>query len=394
MAWVSCAGRAIPRTRRETLPIVDESMDEHTTAGPGRADRLSIPAQARRVPVGGARSAGRGRPTIRTVAQRAGVSKSLVSLVMRGADNVSEPRRQAVLRAAAELGYRPNAVARSLVEGRTRLIGTVVADLHNPFYAEFLDGLQDALHSDGLRMLVGSGRWDPTSAGANIETLLELRVDGLVLISLMPDERTLTDAARSVPVVVVGERDVAIDGIDVVADDDTLGGSLAVDHLVRLGHRRIAHVGGTASSPANDRRRGYLEAMRRRGLTEYVAIEPGDFTEDGGYRATDRLLALRPRPTAIFAPNDLAAIGALSAADARGLRVPGDLSVVGYDNTNLSAIRRIALTSIDQPRREMGAIAAAQLSARIARPGRPVQRRLVVPHLVVRGSTGEVPRGR
>ncbi|MFI0366385.1 LacI family DNA-binding transcriptional regulator [Actinomadura sp. 1N219] len=327
------------------------------------------------------------KPTIRNVAERAGVSKSLVSLVMRGSPHVSERRRQAVLQAARELGYRPNAVARSLVEGRTRLIGAIVADLHNPFFAEFLDGLQESLHGAGLRMLVGSGRWDPLFEAEAVEAFLEMRVDGLVLLSVVPE--SLKEAAASVPVVVVGERDVV--GVDIVVDDDELGASLAVDHLVELGHRRIAHIEGARSTTARYRRDGYEKAMHRHGLADEIVVEPGDFTEDGGYRAARALLRRDPRPTAIFAPNDLVATGALSAADELEMRVPAQLSIVGYDNTHLAAIRHISLTSVDQPRRDMGRVAAEMLTARIGDPARVARQNLVVPHLVVRSTTGPAP---
>jgi DNA-binding LacI/PurR family transcriptional regulator len=327
------------------------------------------------------------KPTIRNVAERAGVSKSLVSLVMRGSPHVSERRRQAVLKAARELGYRPNAVARSLVEGRTRLIGALVADLHNPFFAEFLDGLQESLHGANLRMIVGSGRWDPLFEAEAVEAFLEMRVDGLVLLSVVPD--SLTDAAASVPVVIVGERDVG--GVDIVVDDDELGARLAVDHLVELGHERIAHIEGAPSTTARYRRAGYEQAMTQYGLLSYIVVEPGDFTEEGGYRAARALLSRRPRPTAIFAPNDLVAIGALSAADELGHRVPADLSIVGYDNTHLAAIRHISLTTVDQPRRDMGRVAAELLCARIDDLLRAPRQTLVVPHLVTRATTGPVP---
>ncbi|GLY78726.1 LacI family DNA-binding transcriptional regulator [Actinoallomurus iriomotensis] len=328
------------------------------------------------------------KPTIRNVAERAGVSKSLVSLVMRGSPHVSEHRRQAVLKAARELGYRPNAVARSLVEGRTRLIGALVADLHNPFFAEFLDGLQESLHGAGLRMLVGSGRWDPHFQAEAVEAFLEMRVDGLVLLSVVPD--SLKEAAKSVPVVVVGERDV--EGVDIVVDDDELGARLAVDHLVGLGHDRIAHIEGAPSTTAHYRRIGYESAMRSHRLDDRIIVEPGDFTEDGGYRAARKLLSRDPRPTAIFAPNDLVATGVLSAADELGLHVPEDISIVGYDNTHLAAIRHVSLTSVDQPRRDMGRVAAERLCARIDDPLRDTLQTLVVPHLVIRSTTGRAPR--
>jgi DNA-binding LacI/PurR family transcriptional regulator len=330
----------------------------------------------------------RPRPTIRNVAERAGVSKSLVSLVLRGSPHVSEHRRQAVLDAARELGYRPNAVARSLVEGRTHLVGALVADLHNPFYAEFLDGLQESLHGDGLRLLIGNSQWERAFEDEAVEAFLELRVDGLVLLGIAPVSDTLIEATAYTPTVVVGERDTDLEGVDIVVDDDQLGARLAVDHLVQLGHRRIAHIEGSRSSAARFRCEGYLVAMRRHALAPYIVVEHGDFTEEGGRRAARSLLTREPRPTAIFAASDMVALGVLTAASELGLRVPEDLSLVGYDNTHLAAIHHISLTTVDQPRRAMGRSAAALLSDRIGDPGKVARLRQVTPKLVIRRSTG------
>jgi DNA-binding LacI/PurR family transcriptional regulator len=330
----------------------------------------------------------RPRPTIRNVAERAGVSKSLVSLVLRGSPHVSEHRRQAVLQAARELGYRPNAVARSLVEGRTHLVGALVADLHNPFYAEFLDGLQESLHGDGLRLLIGNSQWDPAFEDEAVEAFLELRVDGLVLLGIAPTSETLIEATGYTPTVVVGERDIDLGGVDIVVDDDQLGARLAIDHLVELGHRRIAHIEGTRSSSGRFRCEGYLVAMRRHALAPYIMVEQGDCTEEGGMLAARSLLTRDPRPTAIFAANDAVAIGVLAAAAELGLRVPEDLSVIGYDNTHLAGTQPISLTTVDQPRRAMGRSAATLLSDRIGDPGKTSRLRQVTPELVVRRSTG------
>lgn len=330
----------------------------------------------------------RPRPTIRNVAERAGVSKSLVSLVLRGSPHVSEHRRQAVLQAARELGYRPNAVARSLVEGRTHLVGALVADLHNPFYAQCLDGLQESLHGDGLRLLIGNSQWDPAFEDEAVEAFLELRVDGLVLLGIAPSSDTLIEATGYTPTVVVGERDIELGGVDVVVDDDQLGARLAVDHLVEFGHRRIAHIEGARSSSGRFRCEGYLVAMRRHALAPYIMVEQSECTEEGGAAAAHNLLTRDPRPTAIFAANDAVAIGVLSAAAELGLRVPDDLSVVGYDNTHLAGTQPISLTTIDQPRRAMGRSAAALLSDRISDPGKSSRLRQVTPQLVARRSTG------
>jgi DNA-binding LacI/PurR family transcriptional regulator len=291
---------------------------------------------------------------------------------MRGAPNVSEARRAAVLQAAAELGYRPNLVARSLVERRTRTLGVLVSDLHNPFFAEVIDGLQAEARERGLRIVLGTGRRDPAEEADAVEAFLQQDVDGLVLLS--PRMTDVEEAAAAVATVVVGTR---VAGCDLVVSDDALGAELAIAHLSGLGHQRIAHI---AAPEAPERRRGYESAMERHGLEPLIA--PGDVTDEGGYRAARALLA-GARPTAIFACNDLAAIGAMTAIEEAG----ADVSLVGYDNTYLASIRHIALTSVDQPRLEMGRLAVEAVDARREDPGAPARVRTVTPHLEVRASS-------
>ncbi|GAA3308438.1 hypothetical protein GCM10020219_009760 [Nonomuraea dietziae] len=326
----------------------------------------------------------RPRPTIRNVAERAGVSKSLVSLVLRGSPHVSEHRRQAVLQAARELGYRPNAVARSLVEGRTHLVGALVADLHNPFYAEFLDGLQESLHGDGLRMLIGNSQWDPAFEDEAVEAFLELRVDGLVLLGIAPTSETLIEATSYTPTVVVGERDIELDNVDIVVDDDQLGARLAIDHLVEHGHRRIAHIEGSRAS----RCEGYLVAMRRHALAPYIMVEHGESTEEGGRRTARALLTRDPRPTAIFAANDLVALGVLSAASELGpARARGPVRhrlrqhAPGGRAPHLPHLRRPAQA-------HDGQVGRGAAERQDPGPGKVARLRQVTPELIVRRSTG------
>jgi len=324
------------------------------------------------------------RPTIETVAERAGVSKSLVSLVMRNAPNVSDTRRQKVLDAAAELGYRPNLVARSLVERRTRTVGVLVNDLHNPFHAEVIDGLYESTHERGLRMLLGTGRRDPAQETEVVESFLAEDVDGLILLSPAFDQRALAGAAKQVPTVVVGRDDLRAPRCDTVVNDDEAGGALPVDHLVALGHRRIAHI-AAAGAGGPRRREGYEAAMARHAL-DSIVLE-GDFTDEGGYEGARALLSGSRRPSAIFACNDLAAIGALTAIEEAGLSVPADISLVGYDNSYLARVRHISLTSVDQPRAEIGRLAVEAVTERRERPDTPARLRTVAPHLVERAST-------
>jgi DNA-binding LacI/PurR family transcriptional regulator len=334
-----------------------------------------------------------GKPTITDVARRAGVSKSLVSLVMRGADHVSQARRDAVTRAAAELGYRPNAMARSLVQRRTHLVGVMVSDLHNPFFADIVAGVQDEAARTGYKVLVNTGNRAAAREADAMETLLQLRADGVILTSPVLEDDVIAQASREVPVVLVG-REGHGPNVDSVTNDDHAGAEIAVEHCFSLGHRRIAHIDGGHGAGAPDRRRGYEAAMKRLGLGAHVLVVEGSFTEEGGHTGCLLLLAQYPRPTAIFTANDLAAIGALNAIEESGLKVPDDVSLVGYDNTSLAALRHISLTTIHQPRLEMGRLALATLLERVD-GGRVQPRRVVLsPTLVVRASTAPPPPDR
>jgi DNA-binding LacI/PurR family transcriptional regulator len=333
-----------------------------------------------------------GRPTINDVAERAGVSKSLVSLVLRGAGNVSDHRRLAVERAVAELGYRPNAVARSLVERRTRTVGVLVADLHNPFFPEVIDGLEEQAGALGYRALLGSGNRRPVREEQTVDAFLELQVDGLVLLSPVLRTAVVREARRAVPVVLVGSRSPGVAGVDTVSSDEAHGTALAVDYLVSLGHHRIAHIAGGLNPASDLRRRGYEAAMRAAGLGDQVRTVAGGFTTDqGGYEAMAQLLADGERPTAVLAANDLAAVGAMGTLHDAGLAVPGDVSLVGYDNSYLAGIRRLSLTSVNQPRFDMGRLAMATLHERITGAGRRAGHHVLDPDLVIRATTGPPP---
>jgi DNA-binding LacI/PurR family transcriptional regulator len=331
-------------------------------------------------------------PTIRDVAEAAGVSKSLVSLVLRGSGQVRPEKRDAVLRAARELGYRPNAAARSLSEQRTRTVGVLLNDLRNPWFVDLLDGLNPLLHDNGLRMLLADARLNRRAGQDPADPLLDLRVDGLVVVGTLPDPAGLGTAAERVPVVVAGAREPAPAGVDVVACDDERGARLVTEHLIALGHRRIAHIAGYGAV-GELRRRSFEATMRAHGLADEAVVEPSDMTEEGGYRTTVRLLSRPARPTALFAVNDIASVGALSAAEELGLRVPHDVSVVGYDNTSISRLRHVWLTTVDNAGHEVGRRAARCLLDRFERPGGAGQLHLAAPALEIRGTTAAPPAG-
>jgi DNA-binding LacI/PurR family transcriptional regulator len=374
------------------------SSSAHACEDDGHGERHSRPASAglptrlsfdsHRVAVTAFGNVTPRRPTIVNVAERAGVSKSLVSLIMRGAPNVSDESRRAVLQAAEELGYRPNLAARNLAERRTRTLGVLVSDLHNPFFAVILDAMQSAVRQHGLRILMGSGRRNSAEEAEVIESFLQQDVEGLVLLSPVVSRDDLARAAAYAPTVVVGRTDIRVPHCDVIINDNELGGELVVQHLLERGHTRIAYIDAQSGPGASERRAGYLAAMGRHGLEP--AIAGGDFTEDGGYRGGRELLAQPALPTAIFACNDVAAIGAMTALEESGISVPGDVSLVGYDNTSLAAMRHIALTTVDQPRQAMGELAVELLQRRRERRTAPGRVRLVEPQLIERGTTAQM----
>ena len=309
------------------------------------------------------------RPTIFDVASRAGVSKSLVSLVLRGQPGVSESRRKAVLRAAEELGYRPNAAARSLVQQRTHTVGALLSDMGNPWFIDLLDSVRSELTSLGLNLFLSEAHQLEADSSV-LDAFIEARVDGLLFLGTMPVTEALMAAARSMPAVVVSGREPDLPNVDVVSGDDRAGAASAVAHLIDLGHTGIAHLAGTGRA-AELRTEGYRAEMLRHGLDDLVRVEVSDRSETGDMSAAEALLAEDLRPTAILANNDYAGLIVMSHAQSIGLSVPQDLSVVGYDNSYLARTGYIGLTTIDNNYVDMGRLAAHQMVRRIDTPDAP-----------------------
>ncbi|MDI5980391.1 LacI family DNA-binding transcriptional regulator [Amycolatopsis magusensis] len=332
------------------------------------------------------------RPTMEDVAARAGVSRALVSLVMRNSPKVSEQRRTAVLKAADELGYQPHVMARSLASRTSTVLGVMVSDLRNAFFADVVEGLDSAAQAAGFDLILNTGSRSPAREQAALRSLLSFRPAGVILLSPVLSAAAVEKAAEQCPLVLVS-RTSRLSTVDTVNDDGTAGVALAVDHLVERGHRRIVHFDGGSAASAAARRRGYRAAMARHGLEPRIVRS--EHTDTAGEKAVRELLSSvdsRELPTAVISGNDFNAVGVISAFEEAGFRVPEDVSVVGYDNTSLAALRHVWLTTVDQPRLEMGRLAVEALLERVRGERDEPMRHLLHPSLVVRGTTA-APRG-
>jgi LacI family transcriptional regulator len=345
---------------------------------------------------------------VRDVAARAGVSIATVSRALRGQSNVDPHTRQRVEDAARRLSYRPSGVARSLRLRATRTIGVIVTDIGNPYYAQLVSAVEDAARERRYSVLLADGRREPEREIESLEVLAERGVDGLIIASTAMTQRHRA-RIRDVPcpvVIVNAESTVAV--VPAVLSDNEAGGRLAAQHLLALGHRRLAYL--AAPTPrdwvARERVAGVRSALREAGLPPSVitVAAQNESVDAGGEAATKALSARRP-PTALLCFNDLAALGALRAARAMGLAVPADISVVGFDDIEIARHADPPLTTVHQDTESMGRWALASLCERIDR-GREAEAGLVggtpgptvrLPvRLVARSSTGapRAQRGR
>ncbi|MFZ2526892.1 MAG: LacI family DNA-binding transcriptional regulator [Rhodococcus sp. (in: high G+C Gram-positive bacteria)] len=330
------------------------------------------------------------RPTIVDVARASGVSKSLVSLALSGKPGVSDASRARIRQVADELGYISNTWARSLVEGRTHLVGVVTTDVGSTYNTDVVTGIEDEAAESGYGVLLAHGRRDPEQLSRGVERMLQLGVDGLIVVSSRVPRQKLENAARKRPVVVVGRPDDASDLVDIIRNDDELGGRLAVEHLARCGHRRIGYVATSTRAAVRARGLAYERTMTDLGLDyrwHMARTASHDQTFAGLVVQSLRGEPADRRPTALFVSTDETAIAVLGAALDAGLRVPGDLALVGYNNSAIATAIRPTLTSIDQPRNRMGSLAVSLLQERLS--GRTRQRvEVMTPHLEVRASSG------
>jgi LacI family transcriptional regulator len=329
---------------------------------------------------------------LKDIARDLGVSTVTVSKVLRGNADIGERTRARVLQRMRELNYQPNMQARGLASGRSYTAGLIVPDLVHPFFGEFAKSLGGALRASGLALMLASSEEDPEIEVQEIRTLLNRGVDVLLVASC----QTLATKAPffgdgDTPLVLL-DRNFRKLGASFVGSDDVKVGEVATRHLISLGRKRIAHIGGHGTSPSADRLSGYrkaLAAARMKVPASFVVkrerIEEGG--DAAGYHAMQELLGRVPRPDAVFCYNDLSAIGAMKATTQSGLRIPEDIAFVGCGNLRYAEYLNVPLTSVDQSTERMGTAAAKLALSLASAPEQEMETVLVEPRLVVRRSS-------
>lgn len=324
------------------------------------------------------------------VAEHAGVSATTVSHVINDTRPVSNELRERVLTAIDELDYRPNSLARSLRRGRTHTIGMIIPTGVNPYFAEIAQGVEDTSFEQGYSVILCNSKNSPDRAEAYTDVLVEKQVDGILLASIeLSVERVRTLQAQHMPLVVVN-RDISGSRTDSIMVDHAHGSYLGTRHLIELGHRRIGCVVGRPDlTPSAERIAGYRQALCEAGIPvdERLVLGDGILDFEGGYHTACQLMAMSPSPTAILAGNDLMAVGVIRAAREMGRNVPGDLSVIGFDDVTLASYSIPPLTTVFQPRYEIGVLAAELLIERMRDPDLPPRHRNLDVSLMVRQST-------
>jgi len=337
---------------------------------------------------------------MRDIAKDLGVSVITVSKVLRNHPEVGHATRERVLARVKELDYRPNLAARSLVTGRTYLVGLIVPDLLHPFFAEVAKSLSDVLRKSGYYLIISSSEEDPDLEQQEVDHLLARQLDTLVIASCRPTAELFVRIERHKTPYILIDRSVPGASANYVGVDDVAVGRLATEHLIAIGCKRIAHIRGPETSPGLARLEGYKRALLRGGMTinrRYITpVRKVDVdSQRRGAEAMAQLLRLAPKPDGVFCYNDPLATGAMDYAIEHGARVPEDVAIIGCGNLHYDDSLRVGLSSIDQHSRRIGEVAARMalgiLGSRVPRPPETV---ILQPELVVRASTGRKARRR
>jgi DNA-binding LacI/PurR family transcriptional regulator len=318
--------------------------------------------------------------TLEDVAKAAGVSRAQASRALRNDPGVKHDTKAHILATAASLNYTLNLAAQTLASRQSRSIGLVVGDVLNPYEAMLARECDKALRDAGYFAML-----TVTGTASTIRAFIDQRIAGLVLIGAPVDRDEIVAVSKMLPTVFIG-RDLKAEKVESISSDDALGARLATEYLLKLGHRDIAHITGGSGAGALRRASAYREIMHEHGLKPIIA--EGSYDVDAGSTATDALMARKDRPTAIFAANDLIALGTIGRLAWHGFRVPDEVAVVGFDDIPMAASEPISLTTIRQKIPDMVAAAVETLTTRLSEPSAPIRNLIVAPELMVRRSSG------
>ncbi len=327
--------------------------------------------------------------TIKQVAAQAGTSSATVSHVINGTRFVSAPVREQVQKAMLELGYRPNGLARSLRSGHTHTLGLILPDSANPFFAEVGHAIESAAFAIGYSVILCNTENDQNKERMYTDVLENKQVDGIIFVGAGENRESISKIVQNGTPLVVVDRDMANLELDCVTTDNFQGGLLATQHLLANGHKLIGCITGPSNlTPSAERVTGYRNALQGAGISlDETLIIRGDFHAASGYTAGLKLLQHHPRPTAIFVCNDMMAIGTLRAASQLGLKVPDDLAIVGFDDIELSSYTTPLLSTVSQPKQEIGQMTVNLIIERINNPSLPPRRNVLPTRLVIRESS-------
>jgi len=327
------------------------------------------------------------RVTITDIANKANVSITTVSRVLNGSPAVSKKTRKKVEKIIEEMGYIPNALARGLVNNSSNTIGLIVSDITNSFFADVIQGIENVLSSYGISVFLCNTGYSREKEDMYILQMLEKRADGLIIFSTYANhEDTVKKAKDIIPIVTVQS---SFDGVDCINTTDEKGAYDAVNYLIKCGHKHIAFLTyDYDNTTILDRKKGYIKALEDNGIpVDENLIIASKFKPNCGYHMTQELLEKAPYITAIFAYNDQLALGVYLYLQKKGLRIPEDISVIGYDNTELATLLNPSLTTVGQPRKEMGISAAELLVKRIREQKSIIPQTILLPTtLIVRDS--------
>ncbi len=333
--------------------------------------------------------------TIKDIARIANVSHTTVSRAINDKSRIHPKTKEKILSIARELNYQPNFFARSLITKRTKILGLVITTIANPFYIELAQGIETTARAFGYNIILCSTDYELSNEKKYIDMLRSKGVDGIIFTSAhIGDPNIIELAEEGFPIILVNRRTyhpTVRDKVDYVGVDNILGGYLAVEHLIRLGHERIGIIGGSSESSVGfERLEGGKKALKNYGLEmrEDYFLE-GDFLKESGYQGGKRFLRMEKPPTAIFSTNDYMALGTYQALLEEGVRIPEEIALVGFNDIEFSSMRGIELTTVGQKKYEMGALAVKKLVERIEGDRTGSSREVILePELIIRRTCG------